>query len=216
MRTVLIGMVSGVIALVGLAGNANASATVDLIWQSTGTDTISGLTISDVITLDIMLTAGALGSNGASVSVDFSSLAGVMTVTGFSNTLDGFWGFSPVGVPTNPGDGIIHHLNAGSLCGVVGGCLGDPTLWGDPPGPGVTTARIGTVTFRVDALPGGSLGILVGLFDPADGVPNAVGGNANPSFSSGFAVVPEPGTLSLLSMGLGGLYVVGRRSRRKR
>jgi hypothetical protein len=43
-----------------------------------------------------------------------------------------------------------------------------------------------------------------------------VGGEANPSFSCGFAVVPEPGTFSLLSMGLGGLYVVGRRSRRKR
>jgi hypothetical protein len=40
--------------------------------------------------------------------------------------------------------------------------------------------------------------------------------SANPSFTSGFAVVPEPGTLSLLGMGLGGLYVVGRRSSRKR
>ena len=216
MRTVLVGIVSGLIALVGLAGIANASATVELIWQTSGTDTTSGLTISDSITLDIVITAGALGSNGGSVSIDYSAVVGTLSVTGFSNTLDGFWGLSPGGVPTDPGDDIVHAINAGSLCGVAGSCLGDPTLWGDPPGPGVTTARIGTVTFHVDALPGGTLAILVGLFDVTDGVGNAVGGNANPSFSSGFAVVPEPGTFSLLSLGLGGLYAVGRRSSRKR
>jgi hypothetical protein len=100
--------------------------------------------------------------------------------------------------------------------GIAGGCLGDPTLWGDPPGPGTTSALIGSIVFDVDALGVGTLEITVGLFDLADGVGNAVGGNANPSFASGFAVVPEPGTLSLLGMGLGGLYVVGRRSNRKR
>jgi hypothetical protein len=198
-------MASGLIALVGLAGTANASATVDLIWQNSGTDTTSGLAISDSITLDIVITAGLLGSNGGSVSIDYSAVVGTLSVTGFSNTLDGFWGIPIAGLPTDPGDDILHHINAGSLCGITGSCLAD-----------TESARIGTVTFRVDALPGGTLGILVGLFDPVDGVGNAVGGNANPSFSSGFAVVPEPGTFSLLSLGLGGLYAVGRRSSRKR
>jgi len=209
MRTVLVGMVGGLIALVGLAGTANASATVDLIWQSTGTGTISGLAVSDLITLDIVLTAGADGSNGGSVSIDFNALAGVMTVMSFSNTPTGglnYWGLSIVGLPTNPGDGIIHHINAGSICGVLGSCLAN-----------TESEVLGTVTFRVDTLPGGpDLAILVGLFDGADGVGNAIGGNANPSFNSGIAVVPEPGTLSLLGMGLGGLYMVGRRSNRKR
>jgi len=205
MRTVFVGIASGLIALVGLAGTANASATVDLIWQNSGTDTTSGLAISDSITLDVVITAGLLGSNGGSVSIDYTAVVGTLSVTGFSNTLDGFWGLSPAGLPTDPGDNILHHINAGSLCGIVGSCLAD-----------TESARIGTVTFRVDALPGGTLGILVGLFDPVDGVGNAVGGNANPSFSSGFAVVPEPGTFSLLSLGLGGLYAVGRRSSRKR
>ncbi len=209
MRTVLVGMVSGLIALVGLAGTANASATVELIWQSTGDDTISGLAVSDLITLDIVLTAGTDGSNGGSVSIDFSALAGVMTVWSYSNAPTGginYWGLSIVGLPTNPGDGIIHHINAGSICFVLGSCLADTEF-----------EIIGTVTFRVDVLPGGpDLEILVGLFDGADGVGNAIGGSASPTFSSSFAVVPEPGTLSLLSMGLGGLYMVGRRSNRKR
>jgi hypothetical protein len=203
-------MVGGLIALVGLAGTANASATIDLIWQGSATDTISGLAISDSITMDVVLTAGPLGSNGGSVSIDYSAVAGTLSVTGFSNTLDGFWFFSPGGAPTNPGDDIIHAVNAGSLsCGVSGECLAD-----------TESQRIGTITFQVDALSGGSLEILVGLFDGTDGIGDAVGGDAcDPgpcTFNSGFAVVPEPGTLSLLSMGLGGLYMVGRRSSRKR
>lgn len=214
MRTILVGAVSGLIALVGLAGTANASATVDLIWQLSGTGTTSGMAVSDSITVDIMLTAGANGSNGGSVSVDFSAVTGFLTMLGYSNDTS-FFAFSPAGSPT-PGVGFIYNINAGSLCGVVGGCLGDPTLWGDPPGPGVTTARLGTVTFNVDSLPGGSFEILVGLFDSLDGVGDAIGGSASPSFSSSFVLTPEPGTLTLLGMGLAGLYAVGRRSHRKR
>jgi hypothetical protein len=213
-------MVGGLIALVGLAGNANASATIDLIWQGSGTSSTSGLAVSDTIILDIIITTGALGSNGGSVSIDFTAALANLSVTGASNTLDGFWGLSVAGAPVVASPMVL-HINAGSLCGVFGGCLGDPTLWGDPPGPAVTSMRIGTVTFNVDALTGGSVGILVGLFDPADGIGNGIGGNAclgggGCTFNGGIAVVPEPGTLSLLSIGLGGLYVVGRRSNRKR
>jgi hypothetical protein len=156
MRTVLVGMVSGLIALAGLAGTANASATVDLIWQSTGTGTITGLAVSDSIRLDVVITAGPNGSNGGSLSVDYSAVVGTLSVTGFSNTLDAFWFISLGGPPTNPGDDIIHAINAGSL--TCGGAFGSCLAVGE-------SQRIGTVTFNVDAVPLGTLGILVGLFD---------------------------------------------------
>jgi hypothetical protein len=211
-----------VIALVGLAGTANASATINLIWQSTGTDTISGLSISDTIILDVMLVSGALGSSGAQVSVDYSALVGTLSVTSSSNTSDGLNGFTWfLGVfPPSDSGGIVHGINYASSCGAFGDCLGDPSLWlgGPPVGGGFTEARLGTITFQVDALPGGTLS-MVAILEPLDGIATVAGGDAcvgGCTFNSGFAVVPEPGTLSLLGMGLGGLYVVGRRSSRKR
>ena len=76
MRNFTVGLVSGLVALLGFAGSASASATIDLIWAATGTDTISGAqaTSTDIV-LNVVLTAGAGDSLGASLSVDYTALA---------------------------------------------------------------------------------------------------------------------------------------------
>ncbi|MCH7644319.1 MAG: hypothetical protein IH974_05730, partial [Myxococcales bacterium] len=78
--------VGSAVALVGFAGAANASATVDLIWAKNGTDQISAVNLSSAITLQVILTAGPNGSYGAGVSVDYNATAGKLVVLGFSST----------------------------------------------------------------------------------------------------------------------------------
>ena len=82
-------VVIGAAALVGFAGAAQASATIDLIWIDT-TDpacidaarrdcprfgaTISSVAATDNITLAVIVTAGPKGLQGASVGVDYRNI----------------------------------------------------------------------------------------------------------------------------------------------
>ena len=50
--------VSSAVALMGFAGAAQASATIDLIWADTGTNEIRSVAVSDSIQLNVILTAG--------------------------------------------------------------------------------------------------------------------------------------------------------------
>ena len=86
MRSTVFAAVGSVAALVGFAGAANASATIDLIWADTGTDTISNVNTSSAITLQVILTAGPAGSMGAGVSVDYSAALAKLTVLGYAST----------------------------------------------------------------------------------------------------------------------------------
>ncbi len=78
--------VSSLAALVGFAGAANASATIDLIWAETGTNEITIPNTSSVATLQVILTAGPNGSIGAGVSVDYSAALGAFAVLGYAST----------------------------------------------------------------------------------------------------------------------------------
>jgi len=95
---------SSVLALVGFAGVAQASATVDLIWiDVTNVDpdgnafclrqaqrncpqlgtTLSDVAVTDNITLAVIITAGAKGLQAAGVSVNYSGGLPKLSVTAF-------------------------------------------------------------------------------------------------------------------------------------
>jgi hypothetical protein len=204
MRNFTIGLVSGLVALAGFAGSASASATVDLIWAATGTGTISGAQATSTnIVLNVVLTAGAANSLGASLSIDYSALGAAGSVVTFGSTL--FTPPLPAGLAVASDTGsVILNINAGAF-GPPGLLAGNSFL-------------LGTVTFALTGTPG-SFNIFPYIDGPTgDDVLDGGGGviSGTTTFNSATAVVPEPGTLSLLGMGLGGLYVVGRRSSRKR
>ena len=205
MRNFTVGLVCGLVALAGFAGSASASATIDLIWSSSGTDTATFLSSGQSDTLSVILTAGGNDSIGGGITVDYTLLTALFSVTAFSSTAFTLPLPFNIGATVDTGTMITNINAAGGL------------------GPGQTllsgaSFTLGTVTFQRNAVPGsGSLAvdvILTGTDHILDGFGVIIDGTS--TFNGGFAVVPEPGTLSLLGMGLSGLYVVGRRSSRKR
>ncbi len=205
MRKFLVGMAGGLIALAGFAGAASASATIDLIWAASGTNTTSIALASSNITLNVILTAGANGSAGGGMSIDYTALVADFSVVSFQSFQGGPL---PLGLGATTDTGTqIRNINA--------------TVFA-PPGPdGLLAGQsylLGTVVFHLDTATAGSFQITSGDFAPTDDILDGFYNVITPTttFNSAFAVVPEPSTLSLLGMGLGGLYGVGRRMRPKR
>jgi hypothetical protein len=235
------------VALLGFAGTANASATVDLIWidistldsagnviclrpakrncpqfgtsiggAGTGTSNpASSILISSDITLGVLLTAGPGGVVGVGTSVDYNdalmTVADIpvdfqrLTTTRPLNYLPSSLGdpYGPDSVDPAGATGWVQLINAAASPGVGIGLL--PSA----------TAYLGTVTFHKDFQINGTFEIAVGNGPGgADDVlrlsDNAVI-TATTTFNSAWLLnVPEPGALSLLVMGVGGMLLAGR------
>jgi len=187
MRKFFAAAVASAVALVGFAGIASASATIDLIWAGTGTDTTDTVADSSSITLQVILTAGPAGSQGAGVSVDYSGALPGVTVTTFAATIGGPLPLL-LGTPADTGS-RVENVNSASFPPYVG--------------TGLTAAgmshQLGTVTFHKSAdLGNGTFELRSDANGPTDDVLNLAGG------------VPEPGAIAMLAMGLGGMLLAGR------
>jgi hypothetical protein len=213
------------VALVGFASTANASSTVDLVWIDVTTTATSGAVIclraakrdcpqlgtttssvlaSDSITLGVILTAGPSGSAGGGVSVEYDGAIPSLVVDHFvavTTTQPFFYLPQQLGVTADTGT-TIDNINAAADIGLGLGI-------GMPPG---TTAYLGTVTFHTDQVINGTHEIVVGINGPTDDLLRRDGTlESGLVFNSAFVVnVPEPGALSLLVMGLGGMLLAGR------
>ncbi len=182
MRSTVFAAVGSAVALVGFAGAASASATIDLIWADTGTDTISGVNTSSAITLQVILTAGPNGSAGAGVSVDYSAVLGTLAVLGYASTpSEGNDSPLPIqlGSPSNTGTRIE---NINSVAIPTGGI-----------GTGLATGQshqLGTVTFQSFVFLNGTFEIQSDADGPTDAVLDIDGNDITPTttFNSAFLI----------------------------
>jgi hypothetical protein len=225
MRKLFAVALGSAVALMGFAGAANASATIDLVWvDASETDatgavcmkaanrnctqlgvTLSTAAVTDNITLLAILTAGGGGVLNLSISVDYGNALPKVSVVGFRrfNTkpyLPGSIG-SISDIPP-----FIDNLNAVAAPFVSSG-IGLPAGF---------TAYVGSVTFHKDQLISGLSEFKVGINGPGmvDGIVRLTDGvdiSSTSTFNSAFMFnVPEPGALSMLAMGLGGMLLAGR------
>jgi hypothetical protein len=104
MRTLLVGTVGGLLAVIGFASTANANATIDLLRGRTSAST-DGVETPSSITLHASLAAGPGGSQGADVTADFSAAAGPLPLI--------------LGSVTDTGS-QIRNINAASIPPFVG------------------------------------------------------------------------------------------------
>lgn len=205
MRGALAAAVGSLAILAGFAGPARASATIDLIWQDSGTNVIGSENAETVIQLNVILTAGPAGSQGGGVSVDFSQVVGPLVLLGAQNT-PSLGNDSPL--PVFLGLPILNGLRVEFINSL---CLCDTGI-----GVGLQAGQshqLGTVTFSRSNVPDGSFEITSDIEGMGDGI---LDGNGNlitlaPTFNSAF--VPEPGGLLTVKSGVTLLALLYRRRR---
>ena len=173
--TVFAAAASSVAALVGFAGAANASATIDLLWYG-ASDEIGNVTVSAGITLQVILTAGPNGSQGAVVSVDYSDALGTLAVHGFASTQSAALPLTATPIDTGS---RIENIHAVSFPPSVGTGL-----------QSFQSVQIGTVTFHSVSLIGGVFEIRSDADSPTDAVLDLLGNDitATTTFNSAFLI----------------------------
>jgi hypothetical protein len=156
------------------------AATIDLIWERTGTSSLSDVALSSAVVLDVVLTAGPGGSIGAGVSVDYGQAAATLDVTDFASTPGGALPLV-LGAPSDTGS-RVENINSVGLT-----ALGDGLAYGE-------SHVLGTITFHRTRLTGGEFEIRSDALGPTDGVLDLIGNliTAETVFNSAYLVVDGP------------------------
>jgi hypothetical protein len=192
---------SGLVALFGFAATANGSVTIDLLWGGTSTS-LSSVSESSNLVLSVVLTnnSGQLSAGGA-VTVDYSDALGKLSVVGFQHFVTDNTGTLPLDLGPSVDTGSqVRNINAAAFIPLVGSGL-----------PNGATYLMGTVTFHKHAGPAGTFDITSILTGTEEFVLGDF--STSPVVLNGASLsnVPEPGTASLLALGLGALALASRR-----
>jgi hypothetical protein len=213
------------LASVGFARGASAGVVVDLTWRDTSTDTLTILPGDAGATcnmgfnnpaaagrcLDITMTLTGDTLIAAGTSVQYDSSSGLVFSKGFQwfgvtfVEGKGTGTFAPLGTRTSYlfSPGVVSDFN-----GFVPPPNGPPAL---PAG----TYKLGTIVWTTSGVTTNT--ILNAFLAPLDAFGNGAKLNISSTVVLNKAflnVIPEPGTASLLGLGLVGLIVAGRRSRK--
>lgn len=225
MRRLMVTVLASAVALLGLAGAANA-VSFSLVWSgTTGTGATGssdiGVGVGDTLTLDVFLNYGASGLSLAAVSFGWDP-----ALLSFSTLVSG----AECPQPPNPapstctGGAVLSFTSLApivsgvTVAGNTAGSLDAGTGGAALVGPNfialaqlVFTATGFGGTPAVSLFYGGPDGIV-------DSAGNLVADANNPigldTASVSGAVIPEPGTAALLGLGLGTLAIAGRRRTR--
>ena len=215
------------VATLMVGGTASASYTVDLIWADTGTATLTILPGDAAApSSGNLCTDGASGLNGAGAgrcllvrltatapwTASISTLGWNAASSGLAHDWTGFRSHGQfVANPTGgagPTPASALTTNCAPACDTAWGSFG--SLAAGPIGAG--TYIYGSINFDTSGVLAGSHSILNFLRTGVDGATNK-SFVPSPVFLNGATlnVIPEPGTASLLGLGIMGLVLAGRR-----